>query len=270
MGQPFKAHTTRGIKPSGKGHVNGLSAVGAGEFRPGIIHRLDKNTTGCLVVAKTDVAHWRIARQFENRTVLKAYLAVVHGNFDTGGGVIEQPLGTHPTIRQAQAVRHDSSGKHSVTLYRVREQYQGYCLLELELKTGRTHQIRVHLSYLGHPVAGDIMYGGMPIGPAQLDDPPHVPGGRTHLNFAQDKTEGERLEALAAERRAAGDMIIATPALHAALLGFEHPTQQRPVTFIAPMHAQMATLIAELRKRPADGPVAKSGYNVNLEEVIKT
>ena len=242
--------------------------MGAGEFRPGIIHRLDKHTTGCLVVAKSDQAHWRIARQFEDRTVLKAYLAVVHGNLDTGGGVIEQPLGKHPTIREAHAVRHDSMGKRCVTLYRVREQYRGYSLVELELKTGRTHQIRVHMTWLGHPVVGDILYGGEPVGPAELDEPPVAAGGRKYLTFARDKAQGEHLEAASAKRLAAGELIIATPALHAALLAFEHPVDRQPVAFTAPLHEPMATLIRHLRRRPAQGPVADSGYNVDLTAVI--
>ena len=275
-GVEFKARSTRGFKAEsggggasgGKGEVDGLSSVGAAEFRPGIIHRLDKNTTGCLVIAKNDLAHWGIARQFENRTTLKAYLAIVHGNMDVAGGAVDQPLGRHHTIREAQAVRHDSMGKRSVTLFRVREQYRGYCLVELELKTGRTHQIRVHMTWLGHPVVGDILYGGEAIGPAELDSPPHAAGSRKYLTFARDKAQGERLEADAAQRQANGVPVMATPALHATLLGFEHPVDRRPMRFTAPMHERMATLLRELRTRPADGPVATSGCNVDLAEVI--
>ena len=277
-GVEFKARSTRGFKAEaggasgggggGKGEVDGLSSVGSAEFRPGIIHRLDKNTTGCLVIAKNDVAHWGIARQFENRTTLKAYLAVVHGNLDVAGGAIDQPLGRHHTIREAQAVRHDSMGKRSVTLFRVREQYRGYCLVELELKTGRTHQIRVHMTWLGHPVVGDLLYGGEATGPAELDSPPIAAGSRKCLTFARDKVQGQRLEAEAAERRATGEPVMATPALHAALLGFEHPVDKRPMRFTAPMHDRMAAMLRELRSRPADGPIATSGYNVDLAEVI--
>src|SRR5690606_595357 len=165
----------------------GLSGVGSGELRPGVIHRLDKHTTGVIVVAKDDEDHWKIARQFEDRKTLKAYMAVVHGNFDTEGGVVDAPIGKHPTIREAMAVRHDSVGKPSVTLYRVREQYEGYSRVELQLRTGRTHQIRVHMSYLGHPLVGDILYGGEVVGPAEIAEPPIAAGSRNFVNFARPK-----------------------------------------------------------------------------------
>lgn len=248
------------------GKVKGLSDVGADECRPGIVHRLDKNTTGCIVVAKHDEAHWQIAVQFEQRRVLKSYLAVVHGNFDRPGGVIDQPLAQHPTIREAHAVRHDSKGKHSVTIYRVREQYQGYALVELELKTGRTHQIRVHMSYIGHPLVGDIIYGGETVGPPELDCPPTAAGARTHLNFARNKEEGQEEERLAAERT---DVLMSTPALHAALLEIEHPIKKERMRFTAPTHGPLGNLIKELRKIPKDGPVAKDGFYVDLKKALE-
>ncbi|MEX0774823.1 MAG: RluA family pseudouridine synthase [Phycisphaeraceae bacterium] len=244
--------------------VPGLSTVGATDLRPGIIHRLDKYTTGVIVVAKSDEAHWQIARQFEERTTLKAYLAVVHGNFTEAGGVINEPIGKHPTMREAFAIRRDSYGKQSITLFRVREQYEGYCLVELELKTGRTHQIRVHLSYLGHPIAGDIVYGGEPIGQRELDEPPVPAGGRKFLTFAREREEGVRIEELALRR---SDLIIARPALHAAFLRFMHPMRGQAMTFTAPLHSPMSELVRELRKRPSkrdDTPVAKSGTWVDL------
>lgn len=257
--------TGKGEK-EGKGEVEGLSKVGAEEFRPGIVHRLDKNTTGVMVVAKNDETHWGIARQFENRTTLKAYMAVVHGNFEEPGGAIELPIGKHPTMREAYAVRHDNTAKHALTLYRVREQYQGYSLVELELKTGRTHQIRVHLSYMGHPIAGDIFYGGEPIGWPELDEPPVAGGSRKHLNFARDKNQGLAMMEDAAKR---DDMLIATPALHATLLGFKQPSSGNKVVYTAPLHEPMATLVRELRKRPLTGaPVAESGTWVDLNMAV--
>jgi len=243
----------------------GLSCVGAGDLRPGVIHRLDKNTTGVIVFAKSEIAHWKVAKQFEDRTTLKVYLAVVHGQPDGVGGVIDLPIGKHPTIREAQAVRYDSLCKPSVTLYRVRERYAGYALVELELKTGRTHQIRVHLSHMGHPIAGDILYGGEPIGYAELDAPPSAAGARRHLNFARPKAEGERIDQVAAGRE---DMILSHPALHAALLRVHHPIRRETMRFTAPLHEPMATLVRELRKRPATGPVAKDGVWIDLNEAV--
>jgi 23S rRNA pseudouridine1911/1915/1917 synthase len=249
-GGTYQSRTTRGFRPAKtdltpSGDVAGLSSVGAQEFRPGIIHRLDKNTTGVIVVAKSDTAHWQIARQFEDRSTLKAYLAIVHGNFDEVGGAVEQPIGKHPTIREACAVRHDTAGRHALTLFRVREQYRGFSLVELEHKTGRTHQIRVHMAYLGHPIVGDVLYGGEPIFRAGLDDP-LTPAAARHrfTSFAREKAEGQRIEGEAGSRP---DLILAHPALHAAVLRFVHPVAQTPVTFTAPLHEPVRTLVKELR-----------------------
>ncbi|MCE9590650.1 MAG: RluA family pseudouridine synthase [Planctomycetes bacterium] len=248
-----------------EGIVAGLSSVGAQEFRPGIIHRLDRFTTGVMVVAKADTAHWAIARQFEDRTTHKCYLALVHGNLETHGGAVEYPIGKHPTIREAMAVRHDSSGKYALTLFRVREQYKGYALVEMEIKTGRTHQIRVHMAYLGHPIVGDILYGGEPIGKPELDNPPVPMGPRPFVTFARDKAQGQRVEDVAAKRT---DMILARPALHAAMLSFTHPETRQRVTFTAPLHEPMRSLIHELRSRRVDRPVATEGYWVDLKQAV--
>lgn len=249
-------------------HATGLSTVGEDDARPGVIHRLDKNTTGVMVVAKRDSSHWPIARQFEFRQNLKCYLAVVHECPHPVSGAIEQPIGKHPTIREAYAVRHDDAGRDSLTLYRVRERYAGYSLVEFELKTGRTHQIRVHSEYIGHPLAGDLLYGGDPIGMKELDDPPHPPhppGSRPHVNFARTKEEGLRLDADARQR---DDLILATPALHAALLSLRHPLTQDPMTFTAPLPPKMRRLIDELRKRPAPGEVVEDGWHVDLDAAM--
>ncbi len=242
-----------------------LSKVGKKHARPGVIHRLDKNTTGVIIVAKRDDQHWKLAKQFEDRTNLKVYLAVVHGCPDPPGGVINQPIGKHPTIREAMAVRHDSTGRDSVTLYRVRERYKGFSLVELELKTGRTHQIRVHMSYIGHPLVGDIIYGGEPVGHPEINNPPRPAASRPHLTYARDKQEGQRMEAQAAER---DDMLMPTPALHAALLRMHHPETKEPMTFTAPVHGPLSNLIAELRKRPEQGTVVKDGVYLDLEKAI--
>lgn len=232
-----------------------LSSVGESAARPGVVHRLDMNTTGVILFAKQNEAHWLLAKQFEERTNTKAYLAVVHGNPDPVG-IIEQPLGKHPTIREGNAVRHDTTGKYALTLYRVREQYEGYALVECEIKTGRTHQIRVHLQYIGHPIVGDIMYGGEIVGPKELDAPPFPAGARVNLSYARKKEEGKKLEALAVERMEQGDahpdgpVISAIPALHAAYLKIKHPIDQHEMIFTAPLHEPMRTLVQELRKRP--------------------
>ncbi|MEM6259394.1 MAG: RluA family pseudouridine synthase [Planctomycetota bacterium] len=236
-------------------HKPSLSSVGEDAARPGVIHRLDMNTTGVILFGKQNEAHWLLAKQFEERTNTKAYLAVVHGNPEPVG-VIDQPLGKHPTIREGNAVRHDSTGKHALTLYRVREQYEGYALVECEIKTGRTHQIRVHLQYIGHPIAGDIMYGGEIVGPKELDDPPFPAGSRVNISYARSKEDGKKQEALAAARMEQGDahpdgpLIMPYPALHAAYLKIKHPLDRHDMVFTAPLHEPMRTLVNELRKRP--------------------
>jgi 23S rRNA pseudouridine1911/1915/1917 synthase len=229
-----------------------LSDVGRDDARPGVIHRLDMNTTGVIIVGKREHEHWKLAKQFEHRTNLKCYLALVHGHPDPPGGHVEQPLGRHPTIREAQAVRHDAHGRDSLTLYRTRETYPGYSLVECELKSGRTHQIRVHLAYIGHPLVGDIIYGGLPIGPAEIADPPYPPAARPMLNFANTKEDGLKLEAQAIAREQAGDLYLRTPALHAALLRITHPTDGHPLTFTAPLHEPFRSLVHRLRRHAAE------------------
>jgi 23S rRNA pseudouridine1911/1915/1917 synthase len=138
-------------------HFQHLSDAG-GETRPGIVHRLDKKTSGLLLVAKNNVAHARLSKDFQDRKVQKTYIALVHGRLGRQTGTIELPVGRHPSVRTkmtADAVR----GRSAFTEYRVMEEFRGFSLLEVKIKTGRTHQIRVHLSAIGHPVAGDDVYG---------------------------------------------------------------------------------------------------------------
>jgi len=255
-----------GTKPS-------LSNIGVESARPGVIHRLDMNTTGVILFGKQNESHWLLAKQFEDRTNTKAYLAVVHGNPEPAAGVIDQPLGKHPTIREGNAVRHDSTGRHALTLYRVREQYAGYALVECEIKTGRTHQIRVHMQYLGYPIVGDLLYGGEIVGPRELDEPPHPDGARPNLSYARPKAEGQKLEALAQARLEQGDahpdgpLIMPYPALHAAYLKIKHPIDQHEMVFTAPLHEPMRTLVKELRKRPntKGAPTIDANYYIDLQ-----
>ena len=166
-----------------------LSGIG-GEIRPGIVHRLDKDTTGVLVIAKNNYAHQNIAKQIQDRTTKKIYIALVKGKINEDNGVIELPIGRDPTDRKKMAVV--KGGKPALTKFKVLRRYEGYTLLEIELKTGRTHQIRVHMSHIGHPVVGDSVYsnGKNPFGVTSQMLHAHV------LGFVHP-TKGEYMEFIA-------------------------------------------------------------------------
>ena len=136
------------------GQLSGINGV----IRPGIVHRIDKDTSGLLLVAKTDLAHLSLAEQIKEHSLTRRYETVVLGHLPEESGRIELPIGRHPTQRKKMAVTEKNS-RNAVTHYRVLEEYPGYSYLECTLETGRTHQIRVHLSHLGHPVLGDTVYG---------------------------------------------------------------------------------------------------------------
>jgi 23S rRNA pseudouridine1911/1915/1917 synthase len=138
-------------------HCHDLSGIN-GVMRPGIVHRLDKDTSGLIVAAKNDLAHTALAQQFKDRRVNRRYLALVHGRIREQTGEVDAPIGRDPRDRQRMAVVHKNS-KPAVTTYRVLERYQNYTYLSLKLMTGRTHQIRVHMAFIGHSVVGDPKYG---------------------------------------------------------------------------------------------------------------
>jgi 23S rRNA pseudouridine1911/1915/1917 synthase len=254
----FREHEARGLES--------LSKVGVDELRPGIVHRLDKDTTGCIVLAKNENTHWKLSRQFEQRQVQKYYLAITHGEMRPPGDVIDQPIGKHPVVKEACAVRHDVQARHAVTIYRVREVYDGYSLVELELKTGRTHQIRVHLTFLGHPIISDVVYGGEPFGEAELIEPPTAAGSQSMMTFARTKPEGLKVWSRMDRRE---DLLIRRPALHAAVLSFRHPHTGQAMTFTAPLAGDMAGAVGRLRRdRPKSGVLAAEGAGVDLGQAL--
>lgn len=138
-------------------HCRDLSGIN-GKMRPGIVHRIDKDTTGLLVVAKNDLTHQHLAEQFKEHSIIRKYVALVHGLVPNQEGTIIAPLGRHQTQRKKMAVD-VANGKHAVTHFKVIQYFTNHSLVELRLETGRTHQIRVHMAYIKHPVAGDPDYG---------------------------------------------------------------------------------------------------------------
>ncbi|HEY0547685.1 MAG TPA: RluA family pseudouridine synthase [Pyrinomonadaceae bacterium] len=183
----------------------------AGAMRPGIVHRLDKDTSGLIVVAKTEDAHEKLAEQFRTREVFKSYVVLVHGRLKEDAGRIEQPLARDPRHRTRMAVVR--GGRPALSLYKVRRGFDRFTLLDVEIKTGRTHQIRVHLQWLKHPVVGDETYGG-----------------------GRDKTVPDVRVRAALNR-------LGRIFLHAEQLGFHHPKTGAELSFTAPLPAELTGLL---------------------------
>jgi len=195
------------LPSSGKGISEG---AGSERERAGIVHRLDKDTSGVMVVARTEQALKALTAQFKNRVVQKKYLALVAGVIKKGSGTIDAAIGRHVKERKKISV-HTASPREAVTLFKVKERFKKATLVEVEIKTGRTHQIRVHMAHLGYPVLGDRVYGGTRAA---------KPGS---LSFARQM-------------------------LHAESLSLLHPVTGTPLTFIAPPPPDMAEAIDRLRR----------------------
>ena len=153
---PSAGHTSGTLVNALMYHIKDLSGIN-GVLRPGIVHRIDKDTSGLLMIAKNDQAHLVLADELKEKKSLRKYWAIVHGNLPNDRGVIEAPIGRSEKDRKKQAVT--AKGKPALTRFQVLERFGDYTLVELQLETGRTHQIRVHMAYIGHPVAGDEVYG---------------------------------------------------------------------------------------------------------------
>lgn len=202
---PAAGHYTgtlvNGLMDHCRGNLSGINGV----LRPGIVHRIDKDTTGVLIVCKNDQAHQSIAAQLKAHSITRKYYAIVHGNLKDDEGTVDAPIGRHPTDRKKMAVNY-KNGKPAITHYQVLRRLNGYTFIECRLETGRTHQIRVHMASLGHPLLGDAVYG-----PAKCP----VPG-----------LEGQTL--------------------HAGILGVVHPRTGEYMEFSAPLPEYFATLLERL------------------------
>jgi 23S rRNA pseudouridine1911/1915/1917 synthase len=197
-------------------HVEGLSGVG-GELRPGIVHRLDRGTSGLMIAAKNDAAHQELARQFHDREIEKEYIALVWGVVQQGRR-IDAPIGRDPADRQKMSTR-ARRARSAVTRVIRAEHLRGVSLLRVAIATGRTHQIRVHLSAIGHPIVGDPTYGGV------------------HRRVADDVRAVQRLT---------------RPFLHAARIAFVHPADGRRMEFTSPLPADLQSVLDEIRDRQTD------------------
>ncbi|MCX5845346.1 MAG: RluA family pseudouridine synthase [Deltaproteobacteria bacterium] len=198
-------------------HCKDLSGIG-GVLRPGIVHRLDKETSGLLVVAKSDEAHRGLAGQFKRHEVRKTYKALVYGNPKADEGVIDEPVGRHPVDRKKMSTRSRRS-KEALTRWQVFERYGVATLLNVEIVTGRTHQIRVHVTALGYPVVGDSLYGNP-----------------KRANAIDNTLLRAKLKAMKRQ------------ALHAAQIGFVHPITGQEMIFSSPLPDDMIELVDFLKK----------------------
>ncbi|MFZ2396047.1 MAG: RluA family pseudouridine synthase [Smithella sp.] len=214
-------------------HCHDLSGIG-GVLRPGIVHRLDKNTSGLIVAAKSDDAHRQLSAQFEKHDVHKKYLALVWGDVKGNTGEIVLPVGRHANNRKKMSTK-SKRGKDALTLWKARERYGVATLLEVEIKTGRTHQIRVHLSDRGYPVIGDQVYGNS-----------------AKINTVKDPLLKAKIKEFNRQ------------ALHAAQLSFIHPQKGERVVFTADMPQDMTGLCAQLRSGVNQIDSTKSNWKDKL------
>jgi 23S rRNA pseudouridine1911/1915/1917 synthase len=216
-------------------HFGTLSAVG-GDLRPGIVHRLDRATSGLMVVAKNDESHRRLAKQFSAREVHKTYLALVHGWPKQDRGTIRSAISRHSQRRTRMTTR-GFGGRDAVTHYAVQRKidspYGKFALVELKIETGRTHQIRVHMSSLGHPVVGDALYG--------------APG---ELRSQSNKRRSAGMPAILALDR---------NFLHSAVLELAHPRTKQPLKFSRPLPEELEILLASLESARQEGPRPEPG-----------
>ena len=203
-------------------HCSDLGGIG-GELRPGIVHRLDKDTSGTMIVAKNDAAHHNLSRQFKSRQIKKEYLALVHGVLRTATGSVKLPIGRHPVDRKRMSTV-SPKGRTAETVWRIKEKFQGFTLLSLDLKTGRTHQIRVHCAALRHPIVGDKVYG-----PRKLE--------KTIVRA--HKRPDKLLQVLKSVKR---------QMLHAWRLSFTHPHSVKTISLESPLPEDMTGLIDSIRK----------------------
>ena len=217
---PARGHWSGTLASALQYHFGGKLSTAGGPTRPGIVHRLDRDTSGAILVAKHDLAHAKLAAQFRDRTVEKEYFALICGRPERDRDVIDRPIGMHPTHREKMAIRRDDPASRTAeTFYEVLERFDGFAAVRASPKTGRTHQIRVHLNHIGCPVLCDRQYGG-----------------RSRITRGEIRRDCE--DAL---------VLLDRQALHAWRLEFAHPDTSESIRIEAPLPDDMAAVLAELR-----------------------
>jgi 23S rRNA pseudouridine1911/1915/1917 synthase len=221
---PAKGHWQGTLVSGLANHFDSLSSVG-GSVRPGIVHRLDRDTTGVILIAKTDEAHRTLAHQFESRSIKKQYVCLCLGRVDRDRDTIDLPIGHHPSNRVKMAIREDGGNpKQASTFYEVMERFRRISYVRVRPKTGRTHQIRVHLAHIGNPVLCDRLYGAMSV------------VSRSFLLSGRDNLpESER------------DILLTRQALHAESIEFDHPSSGERLTISAPLPEDICGVVDALR-----------------------
>jgi 23S rRNA pseudouridine1911/1915/1917 synthase len=221
---PARGHWSGTLASALQYRFGGKLSTTGGPARPGIVHRLDRDTSGAILVAKHDIAHAKLAAQFRDRAVVKEYFALVSGGPDRDRDVIDRPIGIHPAHREKMAIRRDdSASRPAETFFEVTERFDGYAAVRVSPKTGRTHQIRVHLAHVGCPVLCDRQYGG-------------------RARITRGDIRGDPHDTL---------VLLDRQALHAWRLRLAHPQTTEPLQIEAPLPDDVSAVLAELRAHRA-------------------
>jgi 23S rRNA pseudouridine1911/1915/1917 synthase len=225
-------------------HFDQLSDV-AGQFRPGIVHRLDRDTTGVIVIAKDNQVHSKLSKQFEERTVKKEYRAIVWGEAEFDSDYIETHVCVHPRVREKmQVCSPGGNAREATTFYETIERFPGFSYMRLLPRTGRTHQLRVHMQHIGHPIAADRVYGGRPVLKRTDVEKGRAGGVNPLISSIEESTSTPESASTSGDSR---KILISRQALHAFRLEFDHPQSGQRVAFEAPLPKDFQRSLDALR-----------------------
>jgi 23S rRNA pseudouridine1911/1915/1917 synthase len=229
----------------------GELAPGASPDRAGIVHRLDKETSGLVIIAKNDIAHRKLSEQFSGREINKRYIALVHGGPKADTGTVNAPVSRDQSQRTRMTTK-GYGGRDAISHYTVLERFSSpygkFALIEVKIETGRTHQIRVHMSSIGHPVVGDTLYGA----PAALSSATRDREGRG--TSISTRNEAKKLAARKQPSATSKTLSLTRNFLHAAAIEFTHPTNKKPLSFARDIPQELADFLAKLKEDSTAGP----------------